>query len=309
MKNKTLLFTMLILLFNISSYAQVEIAVIKFEKTVYQFGTVSEDGGDINIKFKFTNTGSSLLTISDVSSEDGIDILNWPKASVKPGEKGTIEIVFHPKGNPNRIYKKIKVISNTRRKTEILSIVGNVTPIPGSVPAIYRKTFNGTDLRLKTTYLNLGNITDKQDKEGAIEIVNDGDTELSLDFKNVPKYMIVTAAPKVLKANEEGKILITYKAGLNKNPDNSQKWGSQNDRFYVLLNGDDNKRNFITVKTSITEDFKNMTEEELANAPKIEFKELEFDFGTIKQGEVVKHDFIFKNLGENDLEIRHVKAT
>jgi len=309
MKNKTLLFTMLIFLFNISSYAQVEEAEMNFTNSVYQIGTVAEESGDINIKFEFSNTGSSLLTISDVTTEKGIDILDWPKNSVKPGEKGVIEVVFHPKGNPNRIYKKVKVMSNTRRKTEILSIVGNVTPIPGSVAARYRKSFTDTDLRLKTTYISIGNITNKQEKTERLEIINDGDTDLALSFIDIPKYMTVTAVPEVLKPHEEGEIHITFNANLCKKPDGSQKWGAQNDRFYVILNDINNKRNFITVKTSITEDFKNMTEEELAKAPKIEFKELEYDFGTINQGDVIEHEFTFKNLGENDLEIRHVKAT
>jgi len=282
---------------------------MNFSNSVHQIGTVAEESGDINIKFEFSNTGSSLLSISDVTAEEGIDVLDWPKNAVKPGEKGVIEVVFHPKGNPNRIYKKVKVITNTRRKTEILSIVGNVTPIPGSVAARYRKSFTGTDLKLKTTYVNMGSISNKQQKQERLEIINDGDKDLALTFEGIPKHMTVEASPEVLKPNEEGVILITYNAGLCKNPDESQKWGSQNDRFYVILNDVNNKRNFITVKTSITEDFKNMTEEELANAPKIEFKELEFDFGTINQGDVVKHDFSFKNLGEKDLEIRHVKAT
>ena len=309
MKNKTMLFAAILFLFNISSYAQVEIAKMSFEKSVYQFGTIAEESGDLNIKFEFSNSGNSLLQINNITAEKGIDILSWPKDAIKPGEKGTIEIVFHPKGNANRIYKKIKVLSNAQRRTETLSIVGNVTPIPGSVAALYSKSFTGTNLRLKTTYVNLGNTTNKQEKQKSVEIVNDGDTDLSLTFDKVPAHLVVTAEPKVLKAHEEGKITIVYKAGLKKNADGSQNWGAQNDRFYVVLNDVKNTRNFISVRTSITEDFVNMTEEEKANAPKIEFKELVFDFGTIEQGAVIKHDFTFKNLGINDLEIRHVKAT
>lgn len=40
------------------------------------------------------------------------------------------------------------------------------------------------------------------------------------------------------------------------------------------------------------------------NAPTIiAFEEVEFDFGNIKQGDVVKHVFKFKNAGKNDLII------
>lgn len=42
---------------------------------------------------------------------------------------------------------------------------------------------------------------------------------------------------------------------------------------------------------------------------KIGFPEVQWDFGTIKQGDVVKHDFVFTNEGENDLILKDVKPT
>lgn len=42
---------------------------------------------------------------------------------------------------------------------------------------------------------------------------------------------------------------------------------------------------------------------------KIEFTETSFDFGEIKQGDVVEHTFVFKNTGENDLVLKNVKPT
>ncbi|QCR24082.1 DUF1573 domain-containing protein [Pontibacter sp. SGAir0037] len=45
-----------------------------------------------------------------------------------------------------------------------------------------------------------------------------------------------------------------------------------------------------------------------ANAPVIEFKETEYDFGTIKQGEVVEHTFEFTNTGKSPLIIESTSA-
>lgn len=42
---------------------------------------------------------------------------------------------------------------------------------------------------------------------------------------------------------------------------------------------------------------------------KIGFPEVQWDFGTIKQGDIVKHDFVFTNEGENDLILKEVKPT
>lgn len=42
---------------------------------------------------------------------------------------------------------------------------------------------------------------------------------------------------------------------------------------------------------------------------KISFAETTWEFGNIKQGDVVKHDFVFTNDGDNDLTLKDVKPT
>ena len=44
------------------------------------------------------------------------------------------------------------------------------------------------------------------------------------------------------------------------------------------------------------------------NPPVIEFVEATFDFGSINQGDVVRHDFTFTNTGKTPLVIQSVKA-
>lgn len=44
-------------------------------------------------------------------------------------------------------------------------------------------------------------------------------------------------------------------------------------------------------------------------AAKFEFEEKEFDFGSIKDGDVVEHTFKFKNVGETPLVIQNASAT
>lgn len=46
-----------------------------------------------------------------------------------------------------------------------------------------------------------------------------------------------------------------------------------------------------------------------ANAPVITFEEQEYDFGTIKQGEVVEHTFKFTNTGKSPLIIESATAS
>ena len=46
-----------------------------------------------------------------------------------------------------------------------------------------------------------------------------------------------------------------------------------------------------------------------ANLPKLAFRESEFDFGQIKEGEVVKHTFKFTNTGNSNLVITDARGS
>jgi hypothetical protein len=87
-------------------------------------------------------------------------------------------------------------------------------------------------------------------------------------------------------------------------------WGFLMDRITVAINGDTQQnRNILSISANIEEDFSNLSEAEKAKAPKIEFNENTFNFGTITQGQSVDYIFQFKNTGKSDLVIRKTKAS
>ncbi len=45
------------------------------------------------------------------------------------------------------------------------------------------------------------------------------------------------------------------------------------------------------------------------NGPRIEFNEMSYDFGNVKQNSELKHIFIFKNTGNSILKIEKVKPS
>ncbi|MBA4853138.1 DUF1573 domain-containing protein [Emticicia sp. BO119] len=44
------------------------------------------------------------------------------------------------------------------------------------------------------------------------------------------------------------------------------------------------------------------------NAPKIEFDHESFDFGTLTEGDIKEHEFVFKNVGKSPLQILNVQV-
>ena len=104
-----------------NGFAQAEIT---FESEVVDYGTI-EKGDDGVREFKFTNTGSSPLFITQVRSSCGCTIPKKPTDSIMPGVEEVIEVKY----DTNRvgpIRKTITVSSNAVTPVVALQIKGTV---------------------------------------------------------------------------------------------------------------------------------------------------------------------------------------
>jgi hypothetical protein len=86
-------------------------------------------------------------------------------------------------------------------------------------------------------------------------------------------------------------------------------WDRIIQRLYVLVNDESPDNNVLTITAIIKEDFSKLTDEELAKAPKVYIESKTHNFGNIKQGKKIEHNFTLKNTGKSDLIIRRVWAT
>ena len=99
-------------------------AEISFESEVVDYGTIKK-GDDGVREFKFTNTGSSPLFITQVRSSCGCTIPKKPTDSIMPGVEEVIEVKY----DTNRvgpIRKTITVSSNAVTPVVALQIKGTV---------------------------------------------------------------------------------------------------------------------------------------------------------------------------------------
>jgi hypothetical protein len=83
------------------------------DSTYQDLGTVKE-GPEVDIAFKFKNTGDKNLVIENVTAGCGCTIVEKPEKPFAPGETGSIKAKFTTKGHPNTNEKSIFVTSNTK---------------------------------------------------------------------------------------------------------------------------------------------------------------------------------------------------
>jgi len=274
---------------------------ISFNQTSHDFGKFKETDGKVTYKFEFVNSGGSDLIIQKVTASCGCTAPSWTREPIPPGGKGFVAATYNPAGRPGLFRKYVTVISNSNPGSVRLTISGEVIPKPRTIEDDYRYAMGS--LRLKSNHMAFGNIknTDRLDKR--LEIVNNSDDPMNIEFERVPGHLSISAEPASLKPGEKGFLVASYDAPARND------WGFVIDRLGLKINGESGRNFSLVISANIEEDFSGMTEEQIANAPMLHVDDPEFRFGKIQQGKKVEHVYVLTNTGKSDLLIRKVKAS
>ncbi len=98
--------------------------ILSFDNEEIDFGTINQNDNGVRT-FKFTNTGSSPIVITNVKTSCGCTVPTYSKEPIMAGASGEIEIKY----DTNRLgvfTKTITIISNANEDNKILKIKGEV---------------------------------------------------------------------------------------------------------------------------------------------------------------------------------------
>jgi hypothetical protein len=86
-------------------------AHLKFDDTKKNGGFLKE-GTPLVLEYKFTNTGTEPIIITDAKAACTCTTIDFPKQPIKPGEKGVIKVTFDTKGKMDRQDRTVELFSN-----------------------------------------------------------------------------------------------------------------------------------------------------------------------------------------------------
>lgn len=93
--------------------------------SVYDFGKVGE-GEIVEFSYRFKNTGTNPLVVTNVAASCGCTVADKPEAPVKPGEIGFIKVKFNSDKRPGEAHKTVTVSSNANPAFSELLLKGEV---------------------------------------------------------------------------------------------------------------------------------------------------------------------------------------
>ncbi|MEJ7912344.1 MAG: DUF1573 domain-containing protein [Chitinophagaceae bacterium] len=85
-----------------------------------QLGSVKE-GSVVEVSWKFKNTGSKPLIVSNVNASCGCTVAEKPEAPIAPGAEGVIRAKFDSKDRMGTQRKDVYVLTNTGKEPQQLS--------------------------------------------------------------------------------------------------------------------------------------------------------------------------------------------
>jgi len=100
---------------------------ITFAEESHNFGDIVQ-GTKVEHTFKFENSGTEPLILSNVLTTCGCTASSWPREPIAPGGEGEIVVTFNSAGKMGKQNKVVTVVSNGVNPQERVRIVTNVLP-------------------------------------------------------------------------------------------------------------------------------------------------------------------------------------
>ena len=104
---------------------------LTFAEKSHDFGNISQ-GDVVEYTFKFKNTGTSPLIISNVGVTCGCTATDWPKEPIAPGKSSAITAKFNSSGKFGQQNKVITVESNSVNGPAQVAIITNIQEKPAA---------------------------------------------------------------------------------------------------------------------------------------------------------------------------------
>jgi hypothetical protein len=99
---------------------------ITIDKTLHDFGTIKENGGNVSAAFTITNNTKAPIILTYVSASCGCTVPTWTKEPIEPGNTGAVTATYNPLGRPGPFDKTITILTNGNPERIIVRIKGTV---------------------------------------------------------------------------------------------------------------------------------------------------------------------------------------
>ncbi len=275
-------------------------ACIKFDRMIFDFGTLEQDGNLYEYTFKFRNCGKVPLIIERVKSNCGCTVPSFSEKPIRPGKEGFIKVQYDPNGRPGKFTKTISVFANTNPRLHLLRISGYVKPKPKDPD----QEFSHRDGLLRFRFIShyVGRLRKDQMQTSFVPVYNPSNVPVTIYALDAPQY-IHARLPKTIAPGTIDSFEIVFRSALQ------DQYGMVTLPYTLITDDSLSPRKLLYVaahvEPALTENPKTIYQDQ----PRIVLEKLSHDFGIVPKGDTVSADIKFWNEGNGVLYIRSTRSS
>lgn len=185
--------------------------ILSFDPNVISIDTVRYDAGEITVRFECTNICDKPVAIIDVRSQCGCTRPSFGKASIAPGKKGYVDVVFDPHTlfADQKRYLTVVATNGEYRKFSTLTITGYVDRGVSEKEVRYPYVLaEGLRSDQNTIGMRLSKRGDVPVRE--FTIYNGSSSVMKLDWTSDDRC-VMAEVPDEIKPGESAKIKVSVK--------------------------------------------------------------------------------------------------
>ena len=302
--------------------------IVRFDKTVHDFGDILVSDGPVSATFTAENVSGKNMVIYNVVSSCGCTDVSWTREPVKPGEKGKVEATYKNDEGGYPFDKTLTVYVSGLKQPVILRLRGESHAKKLSLKELYPVRFG--NLAFKSVDIKGGNMSQGQQKSGEVVVANLGKKPLDVKFKDVSPGLSLKLSQNPVPAGGTAKLSYTVTAdrdhwgknyyyatplvdGVSYKAVVSQTEAKKKEAGTEALLADPNPllgagKPAIGIFTITKEDFSSWTKAQRDAASSPIADESTFSFGKVKAGTKVNASFVIANKGKSPLKVYKVDS-
>ena len=273
---------------------------ITFDKPIQELGYLLWRN-PVTITYNFTNTGSSPLVISNVTTSCGCTTADWTKKAIPAGGKGQVTATFDAEAI-GHFYKEVGVYCNASSMPVYLEFNGEVTA--DSRNYMHTHEFGFDAIRLNKQEIEFNDVSLGEKPQFEILVANTSNKTYVPVLMHLPPYLSAKAYPEILGKQKSGKIIVTL------DTEKLPKLGITSTSVYLsrFMGDKVGTENEIPVSVALLPDLSHVSNFERQNPPVIKLSATNLDFPNLKERQKKSQTVLITNTGKSPLQIQDMQV-
>lgn len=273
---------------------------LKWLNYSHNFGLFKEEDGLVYCTFKAVNIGDEPAVVIDARANCGCTQPTYTREPIAPGDTLTVNVAYNPKGRPGRFNKQVKLTTNAKLKSSILTVRGVVIGALSTLQARYPKEVGA--YRVNNNITSFGSTVKGRVLASGVYIYNPTADTIRPVAKNIPDYINVVFKPEAILPGDQG--LMSMTAYTDKAP----LYGINEGQLTLYPSNTSKDSVNITTIAKVNQNFSKLTKKEIEEAPIAKLSNETADFGAIDttSSKNITQTLKVTNIGHNKLIVHRI---